>query len=191
MNEQHIQTVADELRLRLAQVQTTARLLADGATVPFIARYRKEATGSLDEVAISAVRDRLVQLVDLDQRREAILKSLAERSLLTDQLKSAIEAAKTLSVLEDLYLPYRPKRRTRAAMAKEKGLEPLADVLFANQSKAVPAQEAQAFINPEKGVANTEEALAGARDILAERFSEDAVVRARMRDFYLRKAVVR
>src|SRR5690242_19980327 len=116
MNEQHIAKVAAELKLRVGQVQTTARLFADGATVPFIARYRKEATGTLDEVAITAIRDRLAQLAELDQRRQTILDSLAERSLLTDQLKSAIETALTLSALEDLYLPYRPKRRTRAAI---------------------------------------------------------------------------
>src|ERR1051326_7547908 len=116
MNEQHIAKVAAELNLRFPQVQTTARLLAEGATVPFIARYRKEATGTLDEVAITAVRDRLTQLADLDQRRQAILESLAERLLLTDPLKSAIESAPSLAALEDLYLPYRPKRRTRAAI---------------------------------------------------------------------------
>src|SRR5689334_12408267 len=142
MNEQHIAKVAAELGLRLPQVQTTARLLAEGATVPFIARYRKEATGTLDEVAITAVRDRLGQLGELDDRRKAILDSLAERSLLTDQLKAAIDSASTLSALEDLYLPYRPKRRTRAAIAKEKGLGPLADILLRGQASADPAQEA-------------------------------------------------
>jgi protein Tex len=191
MNDQYISKVAEELKLRPSQVQATAQLLAEGATVPFVARYRKEATGMLDEVAISTIRDRLIQLADLDQRRQAILKSLAERSLLTDQLQSAVNAAQTISALEDIYLPFRPKRRTRAAIAREKGLEPLADILFRNQNQANPLVEAQAFINPEKSVATAEEALAGARDILAERVSEDAVARSRMREFYSRNAVVR
>jgi uncharacterized protein len=165
MNEQYFAQVATELKLGPSQIQATARLLAEGATGPFIARYRKEATGALDEVAISAIRDRLVQIADLDQRREAIFKSLAERSLLTDELKSALNAAQTLTALEDLYLPYRPKRRTRAAMAREKGLEPLADILFNNQSQANPVHEAHAFVSQEKGLASADEALAGARDI--------------------------
>jgi protein Tex len=190
MNESHIAKIAAELSLHAAQVLTTARLFAEGATVPFIARYRKEATGKLDEVAITAIRDRLAQLAELDQRRHSILESLAERSLLTDELKSAIESAQTITALEDLYLPYRPKRRTRAAIAREKGLEPLADILFRNQATADPEKESLAFINPEKGVATTEEALAGARDIMAERVSDDAVARSRMREFYRQNAAV-
>ncbi|MHC1766410.1 MAG: Tex family protein [Verrucomicrobiia bacterium] len=191
MNEKHIAKVAAELNLRAAQVETTARLLTEGATVPFIARYRKEATGTLDEVAITAIRDRLTQLLELDQRRHTILQSLEERSLLTDQLKVAIEQAQTLAALEDIYLPYRPKRRTRAAIAREKGLEPLADLLFNNQATADPAKESLPFVNPEKGVASVEDALAGARDVLAERISEDAAARTRMRELYRRQGVVR
>jgi protein Tex len=191
MNAQHIEKVALELNLRVGQVQSTARLLGEGGTVPFIARYRKEATGQLDEVAITAVRDRLTQLAELDGRRETILQSLAERSLLTDELKQAIQAASTISALEDLYLPYRPKRRTRAAIAREKGLEPLADLLFQQQVTLDPATASLAYVNSEKSVATAEEALAGARDILAERVSEDGVARARMREFYQRSAQVR
>ena len=190
MNEQHIAQVASELKLRPAQVQTTARLLSDGATVPFIARYRKEATGTLDEVAIAAVRDRLTQLADLDQRRETIMQSLAERSLLTDALKGALAAAQTLAALEDIYLPYRPKRRTRAAIAKEKGLEPLADALL-QDSKLDVVTAARAFISSDKGVASAEEALAGARDILAERVAEDTLARTKMREHFQRAALVR
>lgn len=190
-NEQHIERIASELRLRAGQVQAAARLLAEGGTVPFIARYRKEATGTLDEVAITAIRDRLGQLAELDSRRQTILQSLIERALLTDQLQAALQSASTLTALEDLYLPYRPKRRTRAAIAKEKGLEPLADLLFRNQATANPATEALAFIHPDKGVASTEEALAGARDILAERVSEDASARTRMRELYRRAGLVR
>ena len=150
MNETHIPKIAQELSLTPKQVQATADLLNEEATVPFIARYRKEATGSLDEVAITSVRDRLSQLMELDKRREAILKSLEERGQLTDELKEKILLAETMVVLEDIYLPYRPKRRTRATVAKEKGLEPLAQLLFA-QEDMDPLTEAAAFVDPKKG----------------------------------------
>lgn len=188
MNEAHIPKVAQELSLTSTQVRATADLLNEGATVPFIARYRKEATGSLDEVAIAAVRDRLNQLMELDKRREAILKSLEERGQLTDELKEKILSAETMVVLEDIYLPYRPKRRTRATIAREKGLEPLAQLLF-TQEDMDPTAEAAAFVDPEKGVDSVEEALAGARDIIAEWVNEDQTARSRMRDFYSSKAV--
>ena len=188
MNETHIPKIAQELNLTPKQVQATADLLNEGASVPFIARYRKEATGSLDEVAITAVRDRLNQLMELDKRREAILKSLEERGQLTDELKEKILSAETMVVLEDIYLPYRPKRRTRATIAKEKGLEPLAQRLFA-QDDMDPMAEAAAFFDPEKGVDSAEDALAGARDIIAEWVNEDQTARAKMRDFYTLKAV--
>ncbi len=191
MNDTHIQKISGELNLRSNQVAAAARLLEEGATIPFIARYRKEATGLLDEVAVTTIRDRLAQLEELDRRREAILKSLEERNLLTDELKTAIGAAETATTLEDLYLPYRPKRRTRATVAKEQGLEPLADLLFTGQDSVDPLLEAAAFVNTEKGVESAEKALAGARDIIAERVAEDQVARARMRDLYARKAVVR
>jgi len=188
MSEAHIPKIAQELGLTPRQVQTTCDLLGEGATVPFIARYRKEATGSLDEVAITAIRDRLNQLMELDKRREAILKSLEERGQLTDELKEKILSAETMVVLEDIYLPYRPKRRTRATIAKEKGLEPLAQLLFA-QNDMDPLAEAAAFVDPEKGVDSAEDALAGACDIIAEWVNEDQTARARIRDFYLSKAV--
>jgi uncharacterized protein len=188
MDKTHIPKIARELSLTQRQVQATADLLNEGATVPFISRYRKEATGSLDEVAITAVRDRLHQLDELDKRREAILKSLEERGQLTDELKEKIFSAETMVVLEDIYLPYRPKRRTRATIAKEKGLEPLAQRLFA-QDDMDPMAEASAFLDSEKGVDSAEEALAGARDIIAEWINEDQTARARMRDFYSSKAV--
>jgi len=188
MNEAPIAKIAQELSLTPKQVQVTADLLNEGATVPFIARYRKEATCSLDEVAITAVRDRLNQLMELDKRREAILKSLEERGQLTDELKEKILSAETMVILEDIYLPYRPKRRTRATIAKEKGLEPLAQRLFA-QDDMDPMAEATAFVDPEKGVDSAEDALAGARDIIAEWVNEDQMARARMRDFYSSKAV--
>jgi uncharacterized protein len=188
MNEAHIPKIAQELGLTPKQVQATADLLNEGATVPFIARYRKEATGSLDEVSITAIRDRLNQLMELDKRREAILKSLEERGQLTDELKEKVLSAETMVVLEDIYLPYRPKRRTRATVAKEKGLEPLAQRLFA-QEEMDPLAEAATFVDSEKGVDSAEDALAGARDIIAEWVNEDQTARARMRDFYSSKAL--
>src|SRR5262245_50117533 len=130
MNLTHIEILAQELKLHKKQVQATLTLLDDGATVPFIARYRKEATGGLDEVAITMIRDRSAQLIELDRRRETILKSITEQGKLTDELRAKILAADTLTLLEDLYLPYKPKRRTRATIAKEKGLEPLAQRLW-------------------------------------------------------------
>ena len=130
MTEEHIVKIAGELRINVKQVRVTALLLEEGATVPFIARYRKEATGTLDEVAITSIRDRLSQLAELDKRRDAILKALEERGQLTDELKGKIADAESLTVLEDIYLPYRPKRRTRAIIAREKGLEPLSMRIF-------------------------------------------------------------
>ena len=187
--ELHYRQIAAELTIAEAQVSATALLLGEGATVPFISRYRKEVTGSLDEVAVMTIRDRLTQLAELDKRREAILKSLLERDLLTDELKGKIAAAETLAVLEDIYLPFRPKRRTRATMAREKGLEPLAQQLFAQEETFDPLAAAAAFVDPGKGVATPEEALAGARDIIAEWVNENEQARARMREFFQTKAV--
>jgi len=184
----HLQ-IAAELHIGNAQVSATAQLLGEGATVPFIARYRKEVTGTLDEVQITDIRDRLVQLEELDKRRGAILKSLTERQLLTDELAAKIAAAGTLAVLEDIYLPFRPKRRTRATVAREKGLEPLAQAIFAQAEAFDPSVAAAAFVDPEKGVASAEEALAGARDIIAEWVNENEQARARMREFFTAKAL--
>lgn len=191
MNENYVAKIAGELKVTTRQVAATATLLAGGATVPFIARYRKETTGSLDEVAITAIRDRMLALVELDQRREAIIKSLQERNLLTDTLKAAIGKAETLTILEDLYLPYRPKRRTRAIIAKEQGLEPLADLLFNKQESADPLAEAKPFVDEAKGVGTVDLALAGARDIIAERVNDDAMARAQLRALFWSKGTVR
>jgi uncharacterized protein len=191
VNQEFFQRITDELKIKIQQVAAVAELLADDATVPFIARYRKEATGGLDEVAITYIRDRLAQLTELIQRKQTILKSLTERGLLTDELEQQIEQARTMTVLEDIYLPYRPKRRTRATIAKEKGLEPLAELLFAQNEKADPAAEAAAFIDKEKGVEDTQQALAGARDILAEQLSEDKTARERIRKLYFKEGVFR
>jgi len=149
MQEAHATALVSELGLTPPQVQATVALLDQGDTVPFIARYRKEATANLDEVAIISIRDRIEQLRALDKRREAVLRSLEEQGKLTDDLKAKVMAAATLSVLEDLYLPYRPKRRTRASMAKDKGLEPLATVIWA-QGPEDPAAEAAKFVDAEK-----------------------------------------
>ncbi|MDD5700729.1 MAG: Tex family protein [Dehalococcoidales bacterium] len=190
MTELYTSRIAAELGLKPWQTQSVESLLKEGSTVPFIARYRKEQTGSLDEVIITRVRDRLSQLAELDKRREAILKSLAERELLTDELQAAVSTAETLSALEDIYLPYRPKRRTRAAIAREKGLEPLALAILAQDDLTDPEQAAVAFINPEKGINSTGEALAGARDIIAEMINEDAGVRQSLRRLFARDGLL-
>ena len=191
MNQKHVAQIASELSLNARQVLATAELLEGGATVPFIARYRKEATGSLDEVAITTVRTRLTQLAELDARREAILASLQERGLLTDEIKGRIEQAATMTALEDIYLPYRPKRRTRATIAKEKGLEPLAQVIFAQDPATDPAAEAAGFVNAEKGVESAEDALAGAKDIIAEWVNEDQTARTRIRELFQTEGLFR
>src|SRR6476660_4323352 len=146
LNESHLSQIAAELSLRNQQVAAVAALLEEGATVPFIARYRKEATGSLDEVAITSVRDRITQLAELDARREAIIKSLDERKLLTDELRGKVDAAETMAALEDVYQPFRPKRRTRAMIAKEKGLEPLAHLLWSQDPRIDPTSEAAKYV---------------------------------------------
>jgi len=187
MNEQHIQKIAEELSLKPQQVRATGGLLEEGATVPFIARYRKEATDTLDEVAITTIRDRLNQLEELDKRRESILNSLTERELLTDELKEKILTAETMTTLEDIYLPFRPKRRTRATIAREKGLEPLAVLLFQQEDATDPMEEAKAFVDPEKKVENEEAALAGSRDVIAEWINEDQDAREKMRRLFQKK----
>jgi uncharacterized protein len=191
MNEKHIKKIANELELGQRLVMATAALLEEDATVPFIARYRKEATGSLDEVAITAIRDRLAQLQELDKRREGILKSLQERELITDELREKILAAETMTTLEDIYLPYRPKRRTRATIALEKGLEPLAKTLFDQDENTDPVTQATAFVDPGKGVESTEDALAGARDIIAEWANEDQEARVKLRALFEEEGLFR
>jgi uncharacterized protein len=190
MTDARHEKIAGELNLSPRQVADTAQMIAEGATVPFIARYRKEVTGSLDEVAVTAIRDRLQQLEDLENRREAILKSLMERNLLTADLEAKIAAAETMSVLEDIYLPFRPKRRTRATIAREKGLEPLAVKIFV-QDDIHCETVAAAFINQELGVASADEALAGARDIIAEWVNENPDARAKMRALFFGHGIIR
>ena len=175
--------IARELHLAGEQVEATVGLLDDGATVPFIARYRKEHTGSLDEVAITSIRDRLSQLRELRDRREAILASLEKRGLLSEELQAAVLSAESMAVLEDAYLPYRPKRRTRAAIARERGLESLALRLW-GQGDFDVAMAADEYVNPQAGVDDIKEALSGARDIIAEWVSEDSTARRRIRELF-------
>ncbi|MBD2233211.1 Tex family protein [Phormidium tenue] len=178
-------TIAAELEIRPAQVEATLVLFAEGATVPFVARYRKERTGDLDEVQLRQIAERHQYLTELEDRRQTVLGEIQSQGKLTDALKTAILACQQKTELEDLYLPYRPKRRTRATMAKEKGLEPLAqkiEELNKTGKRAILVQEAQAFVNPDKGVQSTDEALQGAADILAEQVAERAELRRYVRD---------
>ena len=181
--------LASEFSLRPQQVQAAVELLDAGNTIPFIARYRKEATGSLDDQVLREMAERLEYLRNLDKRRDEIRKSLAEQEVLTEELEARLQAAKTLSELEDLYRPYRPKRRTRATVAKERGLEPLALWLMLQQP-GDPETEAAKYINSEKEVPDAETALAGARDILAETVSDDADIRKALREMMMREGVL-
>ncbi|HSZ71608.1 MAG TPA: Tex family protein [Cytophagaceae bacterium] len=189
MEQQHVTLIAKEISAPEQFVKATIELLEEGATVPFIARYRKEQTGSLDEVQVITIRDRHEQLVELDKRRAAILKSIAEQNKLTPELEKKINAALTMTVLEDLYLPYKQKRKTKGVMAKEKGLEPLS-VLMLAQGKEEPMTAAAAFVNAELGVKDETEALSGARDIVEEIINEDAELRASLRKIFEQTAMV-
>jgi protein Tex len=183
-------TIAKEQNLNINQVQAVTSLLVEGSTIPFIARYRKEATGSLDEVAVTSVRDRLHQLNELNDRKETILKSLEKNGHLTDELRNKVLESKSMAVLEDIYLPYKPKRRTKAVIAKEKGLEPLA-LMILEQKGTDPSKEAESFVDPEKGVASVDDALAGARDIIAEIINENDKARTMLRNLFFSKAVIK
>lgn len=183
----HSKIIAAELAVAEKQVIATIELLDEGATVPFISRYRKEATGSLDEVQVAAIRDRFQQLRELDKRREAILKALAALDKLSPELEAQINAAENIAAIEDIYLPYKPKRKTRASEARKKGLEPLA-LLILEQGRISPETEAGKFLNDELGVGSLADALAGARDIIAEMVNEHVEARASMRNYYQQKA---
>ena len=198
MIEKHLLQITQELGLQARQVAATAVLLEEGATVPFIARYRKERTGELDEVKITAIRDRLEQLEVLDKRRDSIISSLEERKLLTEELRAKVEGAATLNTLEDIYLPFKPRKRTRATIAKELGLEPLSEILWAQDPSTDPEALAAPFVgnsvtvDAKTSTVDTVAAvLAGARDILAERINDDATARAQLRSLYLNKGVIK
>ncbi|NVO18985.1 MAG: RNA-binding transcriptional accessory protein [Bacteroidetes bacterium] len=189
MDQKFVKIIANELGIREFQVLNTINLLNEGGTVPFIARYRKEMTGSLDEVQISSIRDRYERLMELEKRREAIIASITEQEKMTPELEKQLLEASTLSELEDIYLPYRPKRRTRATIAREKGLEPLAKIVMAQQA-VDPWEKARAFVNPEKEVNSTEDAMAGARDIIAEWVNENKSGRERIRNLFNRSSAI-
>ncbi len=176
-----IQTIASELKVREGQVEAAVRLIDEGNTIPFIARYRKEATGSLTDTELRALSERLVYLRSLDEAKEKARSTIEEQGKLTEEIAAALENAKTMTEVEDIYRPFRPKRRTRATVAKEKGLEPLALRILEQDPKTDPVAEAAAFVDPEKGVETPEDALAGASDIIAETISDDAEVRRRLR----------
>jgi uncharacterized protein len=184
--------IASEVGCRPQQVTAAAELFAEGATVPFVARYRKEATGGLEDLQLENIFKRREYFLELIDRRDAILESIREQGKLTAELEAALRAATTKQELEDLYLPYKPKRRTRAQIAREKGLEPLADALLANAAtRAFPEELTRPFVNAEKGVEDAAAALAGARDILAERLSESAEIRADLRKVLATDGVLR
>ena len=183
--------IAEELNLNPSYVDNVVQLIDEGNTIPFIARYRKEMHGSMDDTTLRALNERLEYLRNLDERRQTILNAIAEQGKLTDELAAAIEEAKTLAALEDLYRPYKQKRRTRATVAKEKGLEPLALAILEQNKGDDPAVLAANCIDPEKGVETVEDALAGASDIIAEMVSDDAAIRKELRELIGRKATVR
>lgn len=184
-----VQRIATELTVQPRQVAAAVQLLDEGATVPFIARYRKEVTGNLDDTQLRTLEERLLYLRELEDRRAAIIASIDEQGKLTDELRVAIESADSKQVLEDLYLPYKPKRRTRAQIAREAGLQPLADALLANPLLD-PQTEAAQYVDAEKGVADVKAALDGARDILSEQFGETAEVLGKLRDYLFNQGVV-
>src|SRR5690554_404198 len=183
----YVQLLAQETGISAKQVAATLALLDEGATIPFISRYRKELTGSLDEVQIGTLKERYEKLQEIQKRRESILKSIAEQDLLSDDLKARIEATWNATELEDLYLPYKPKRKTRAVKARELGLEPLAEVLWQQHERDVETR-ARAFLSDE--VPDVEAALQGARDILAERVNEDLKAREVVRREFQHAAVI-
>ncbi|HQF91617.1 MAG TPA: Tex family protein [Synergistaceae bacterium] len=189
MRTEHAALVASSLHLRQEQVEAVAALFDEGCTLPFIARYRKERTGSLDEVDLAAIRDRMAALAELDRRRNAVRASLEERGLLLPELGRALDAAKSLTEVEDLYLPFRPKRRTRASVARERGLEPLADLLWA-QKGILPLEAARPFVDAERGVPTEDDALDGAGDIMAERVSESLEARRALRRLFVEKGTL-
>lgn len=185
----YAQIIATELHLHEVHVSNVIDLLNESATIPFIARYRKEATGSMDEVLITAIRDRYKQLTEIENRRAVILNSIIEQGKLTPELKQKIEAVGTMAELEDLYLPYKPKRRTRAGIAREKGLEPLANIIYQQRNIDI-YQAAGPYINPQKGVNTADEALDGARDIIAENICEDERTRAKLRKLFIQQGKI-
>ena len=177
-----IQTLAQELNKDPRHVANVVQLLDDGNTIPFIARYRKELHGAMDDTSLRTLEERLQYLRGLEERRDTVKKSIEEQGKLTEELAAAIDSAQTLAEVEDLYRPYKQKRRTRATIAREKGLAPLAELLFTQGADCpAPEEEAARYLDPEKGVETVEDALAGASDIIAETISDDAALRGKLR----------
>lgn len=181
-----LKQLKEELNIRLWQVEAAVKLIDEGNTIPFIARYRKEATGSLDDEQLRTLYERLQYLRNLEDKKNQVLNSIEEQGKLTEDLKNQILAATTLVVVEDLYRPYRPKRRTRATIAKEKGLEGLAEIIKAQETDRPVAELAEAYLSEEKEVNTVEEAISGAMDILAEEVSDQAEYRS-----YIREATIK
>ena len=173
--------LAQEFGLRQEQVDNTVALIDDDKTIPFIARYRKELTGSLDDQILRELSDRLMYLRNLEKRKEDIRNTITEQEKMTPELEAAIDAAKTLVEVEDIYRPFKPKRRTRAGIARENGLEPLAEIIMAQDMASDPEKEAEAFISEEKRVPDVKTAIQGAMDIIAENMSDDAEIRKKLR----------
>ena len=191
MEHNHAAMLAEELHLREEHVQNVIKLIDEGNTIPFIARYRKELTGTMDDQLLRQLADRLDYLRGLDKRREEIISSIETQGKLTEELRADIEKAVTLASLEDLYRPYKQKRRTRATVAREKGLEPLAEIIFAQDIMRGNIDEIAAeYIDAEKGVETTEDAITGACDIIAENISDDAAIRSTLRDLFMKRAIV-
>ncbi len=185
-----IKTLAQELNIKPGQAQAAVSLIDEGNTIPFIARYRKEATGSLNDEVLRSLHERLNYLRNLEDKKQQVMNSIEEQGKLTEELKAQIEAAQTMVVVDDLYRPYRPKRRTRASIAKEKGLEPLANIITLQMTRKPLEEEARTFLDPEKGVSTIEEAIAGACDILAEAISDEADYRMRIREMTVQKGMI-
>ena len=187
----HAEQLAQELNLSLKNVQGAIDLIDAGNTIPFIARYRKEATGSMDDQVLRNLGDRLEYLRGLDKRKEEVTGSIEAQNAMTPELQAALAGAKTLAEVEDIYRPYKQKRRTRAMIAKEKGVQPLADLIFAQRRGDDPLVSAQAYVNEEKGVPDAAAAVQLAQDILAEQISDDAAIRANLRALCRRTGVLR
>src|SRR5215831_17059480 len=190
-NSEILLRISKEAGAPVSRVETTIKLLEEGATVPFIARYRKEATGNLDEVKIRDIDESRLYYKDLEARRATVLGSIEKQGKLTDELKARIEATYSKNELEDLYLPYKPKRKTKASVALEHGLEPLANYIWEQAGEQTVGDFAQQFINPEKEVPTVEAALEGALHIIAERIAETPEIRKQLRDLMLNEGKVR
>ncbi len=188
MNKQHLETITDKLAISAKQIENTARLLEEGATVPFVSRYRKEATGSLDEVQITAIKEQLAKLKEVDKRRESIINSIEKQGKLTDELKAQLENTYALTELEDIYLPYKTKRKTRALLAREKGLEPLAEIIIKQQESNI-YERAKSFINEK--ASTIEDVLQGATDIISEWINENQRARNKIRKLFSKKAIIK